>query len=170
MSQHLDNLQDEWAKQQQNHIQAQLHAKKCHREISTVQHKLLKVQSLLDQLKQQKQDLHTKTAAAVASCSTHYQLVKSIAQDIHIAKAQLKVYRTIMYNTHADLLDECPLNKQEILAKMEEEKVHDPNSMDNFLTFMYVEGFLLEFPSTGGSAPTQALEQEGETKESAPRC
>jgi len=164
-NQTLQQLNHKLVKEQINRDVAELHVTECHQNIATLQSKRYHLRTLIDRLEQEQQEAQEKTKAAVDSFSRLDQLVKSIELDIRFAQNQLKLYNTILYNTHADVLDACPLNKHEILAKMEKEKVHDPTSMDDFISLLYVEGYLCEDPATGGSAPTTVSEQEGETKE-----
>jgi len=164
-NQTLQQLNHKLVKEQINRDVAELHVTECHQNIATLQSKRYHLRTLLDRLEQEQQEAQEKTKAAVDSFSRLDQLVKSIELDIRFAQNQLKLYNTILYNTHADVLDACPLNKHKILAKMEKEKVHDPTSMDDFISLLYVEGYLCEDPATGGSAPTTVSEQEGETKE-----
>jgi hypothetical protein len=161
-------LADELASQTTNQVRAELRVTRFHHESTMVQKKRQHLQVLFGRVEQEQQAIHLKTKAAVETLSMINQLVIQLKQDIQIAKDQQQLYNTILYNRHAAVLEECPLTKSEILAKMQEQKVHDQNSMDDFISLLYVEGYLLDIPDispTGSNLPTTAHEQQGETKE-----
>jgi len=109
--------------------------------------------------------LNEREKKAFDSFSTEDRLVKSIEQDmIQIAKDQQKVYNEILCDSHATVLRECLLNRDEILVKMEAEEVHDSKTMGDFIVRLSDQGLLV--PSSGGSAQTTVAEQQGETKTS----
>ena len=130
---------------------------RCHHDDATLLNKRQRLDTLVDQVALAQQAAHVKTKAAVESFSRINQRVIQLKEDIQIAKAQQQVHYTILYNNHAAVLDECPLNKAEILAKMEEKKVHDPKSMDDFISLLIAEGYLEDIPATAG--PTGSTPQ-----------
>jgi hypothetical protein len=71
---------------------------------------------------------------------------------------EVAVNSTILYNRHAAVLDECILTKAEILSKMQAEKVHDQNSMDDFMHLLYVGGYLSVIPDTEPFNPNTVVE------------
>ena len=110
----------ELAKQSNNCELARIQVTQCNHNGATFQHKRQHLQTLLDQVKQKEQEAHVKTKAAVDLFSSLTRLVIQLKQDIQIAKDQLQVHHTILYNIYAAVLDKCSLNKTEMLAKMEE--------------------------------------------------
>ena len=148
---------------------AGLHITKCHNNAALLQNKRERLETLLDRVAQQQKEAQNETKAAIDFFSMLKRQAKSIEEDIRIAKSQQKLYDTIrlqqLYNnTCAQILDDCPLNKNEILVMMEEEMVRDSKSMDDFISLLYVKGYLSKVPATGGSTTTNLPEQQGEQK------
>ena len=161
-------MKDELAYQTHNRDGAELRVTQYNHESTVVQKKRQHLQVLFGRVEQEQQAIDVKTKAAVETLLGLNRLVIQLKQDIQIAKDQLQVYSTILYNKHAAVLEECPLTKSEVLSKMQEQKVHDQNSMDDFISLLYVEGYLLDIPVTGftgSNPPTTVHEQQGETKE-----
>ena len=164
----IHQMVDELANQTTERDRAGRLATRCHHKETTLLNELQRLRTMADQVAQAQQAAHIKTKAAVENFSRLKGVVVQLKQDIQIAKKQLQVHYTILYNIHAAVLDECPLSKVEILAKMEEEKVHDPKSMDAFISLLIVGGYLVDIPvtdPTGSNPLTTVHEQEGETKE-----
>ena len=169
-SNHIQLLLLELAKQTTNRDLARLNLTKDNHHITRFRKKLQHLQILIDRVAQEEQEARIQIKVDIDKCTALNELVKSIEQKIRIAKEQQKLYNTIMlqqlYNSFATVLDECLLHKNKILAKMKEEQVHDPKSMDSFICLLFVEGYLMDVPAaTGGSATTEVHEHEGETKE-----
>ena len=169
----IDNLNvyqlaDELAYQTLNRDRVELRITRHHHESTMVQNKRQHLQVLFQRVEQEQQAIDLKTKEAVETLSMLNRRVIQLKQDIQIAKDQQQLYNTILYNRHAAVLEECPLTKSEILTKMQEQRVHDQNSMDDFISLLYVEGYLLDIPAvspTGSNPPPAEHEQPGETKE-----
>ena len=160
-------MKDELAHQTLNRDHVEMRVTQYNHESTVVQKKRQHLQVLFGRVEQEQQAIDVKTKAAVETLLGLNRLVIQLKQDIQIAKDQQQLYNTILYNRHAAVLEECPLTKSEILTKMQEQRVHDQHSMDNFISLLYVEGYLLDIPAvspTGSNLPTTAHEQQKKQK------
>ena len=111
-------MADELANETTKLDQAGRTVTRCHHDDATLLNKRQRLDTLVDQVALAQQAAHVKTKAAVELFSRINRRVIQLKEDIQIAKAQQQVHYTILYNNHAAVLDECPLNKADILANI----------------------------------------------------